>query len=56
MDAFTRLELQTLLGELLIGSRPVPEIERDFRRIMADEKLRSYELGLRDCRQFWKDR
>ena len=51
MDAFTRIALINLLGELLTGQKEVPEVERSLRIIMSDEKVKSYEIGLRDGRE-----
>lgn len=53
MDAFTRLALMNLLGELLVGEKDPIEVERAMVRIMGDEKVRSYELGLKDGREGW---
>jgi hypothetical protein len=53
MDAFTRLALMNLLGELLTEKKTVQEVERSFRQFVGDEKVRSYELGLKDGREKW---
>lgn len=53
MDAFTRLALMNLLGELLTEKKTVQEVERGFRQFVGDEKVRSYELGLKDGREKW---
>lgn len=50
MDAFTRLAVMNLLGELLTGQKDTYEVERAFRTIISDEKVRSYEVGLKDGR------
>lgn len=53
MDAFTRLALMNLLGELLTEEKTPTEVEYHFRKFVADEKTRSYEIGLKDGRELW---
>lgn len=56
MDAFTRLAVMNLLGELLTGEKDTAEVERSFRIICGEEKLRSYETGLKDGRKWSNER
>ncbi len=48
LDSFTRLQLSTLLGELLTGAKGTYQVQKEFGAIMADEKTRSYEIGVAD--------
>lgn len=53
MDSFTRLALMNLLGEVLTEQKTPDEAERAMRQIVGDEKVRSYEIGLKDGREGW---